>query len=191
MPGKGERRRQLLIEAAGQILEEDGFEAVRHRAVAERAGVPLGSTTYYFSSRDDLVVAALRGLITAEHEAASERVRSLPRRTMSPGRAAQFLLDVLLGPERAGDESLLAYYERYLQCGRVIGLRAELQKARAVTDQLLVEALERAGRTATTTDVRRLVAIADGTIISALVEGDGSARSAAQRSLTTELRSGR
>ena len=38
---KGLARRQLLAEAAGAILTEYGHEAVRHRAVAQEAGLPL------------------------------------------------------------------------------------------------------------------------------------------------------
>lgn len=187
MPGKGERRRQALVEAAGHVLAADGFEAVRHRAVAQRAGMPLGATTYYFSSRDDLVVAALRGLIAVEHKAAADRVGRLPQRALGPTRAARLVLDVLLGPGRAGDTVLLAYYERYLQCGRVDGLRAVWQEARGVTEQLLIQGLQRSGRTVTVAEVRRLVAVADGTILSALVEGDGSAWRAAERALAAEL----
>ena len=55
---KGERRRALLVGAAADLLRTGGFEAVRHRAVAEKAGLPLASTTYYFASLDDLVTAA-------------------------------------------------------------------------------------------------------------------------------------
>ena len=57
---KGERRRQALVEAASGLLAEGGFDAVRHRAVAERAGLPLASTTYYFDSLDELITAARR-----------------------------------------------------------------------------------------------------------------------------------
>ena len=55
---KGERRRAALVAAAADLLRTGGFEAVRHRAVAEKAGLPLASTTYYFASLDDLVTAA-------------------------------------------------------------------------------------------------------------------------------------
>ena len=41
--------------AAADLLVEGGFDAVRHRAVATRAGLPLASTTYYFESLDDLI----------------------------------------------------------------------------------------------------------------------------------------
>ena len=48
-----------MVAAAAGLLAEGGFDAVRHRAVAERAGLPLASTTYYFSSIDELVAAAI------------------------------------------------------------------------------------------------------------------------------------
>lgn len=56
---KGQRRKHALIVAAAELLLEGGFDAVRHRAVAERAEVPLAATTYYFSSIEDLIVAAV------------------------------------------------------------------------------------------------------------------------------------
>ena len=56
---KGERRRQELVTAAAELLRSGGFDAVRHRAVAERAGLPLASTTYYFGSLEELVTAAV------------------------------------------------------------------------------------------------------------------------------------
>ena len=37
-----------------------GAGAVTHRAVAARAGVPLSTTSYFFSSIDELVTEALR-----------------------------------------------------------------------------------------------------------------------------------
>ncbi len=55
---KGERRRQALVESAAELILEGGIDAVRHRAVANRAGLPLASTTYYFESLDELVVCA-------------------------------------------------------------------------------------------------------------------------------------
>ena len=55
---KGERRRDALTAAAAELLGSGGFDAVRHRAVAEKAGLPLASTTYYFASLDELVTAA-------------------------------------------------------------------------------------------------------------------------------------
>lgn len=50
-----EQRRQDILDAAMRIVVRDGVRAVRHRAVAAEAGVPLSATTYYFKDIDDLL----------------------------------------------------------------------------------------------------------------------------------------
>ena len=71
---KGERRRYALVSAAADLLCEGGFDAVRHRAVARRAGLPLASTTYYFSSLDDLIAKAVEHAGSREAEQLRSRV---------------------------------------------------------------------------------------------------------------------
>lgn len=51
-----ERRRQAILDAALRVIVRDGIRAVRHRAVAQEAGVPLSATTYYFKDIPDLIV---------------------------------------------------------------------------------------------------------------------------------------
>lgn len=55
-----QRRRAALLDAAAALASEVGAGAVTHRAVAARAGVPLSTTSYFFSSIDELVTEALR-----------------------------------------------------------------------------------------------------------------------------------
>ena len=74
---KGERRRYALVSAAADLLCEGGFDAVRHRAVARRAGLPLASTTYYFSSLDDLITNAVEYAGARETEQLRDRVAAL------------------------------------------------------------------------------------------------------------------
>lgn len=50
-----EQRRQAILDAAMRIIVRDGVRAVRHRAVATEAQVPLSATTYYFKDIDDLI----------------------------------------------------------------------------------------------------------------------------------------
>jgi DNA-binding transcriptional regulator YbjK len=57
-----ERRRQEIVAAAAELVTELGTAALSHRKVAARAGVPLGSTTQYFATLDDLRAAALEHL---------------------------------------------------------------------------------------------------------------------------------
>jgi AcrR family transcriptional regulator len=54
------KSRALLIEAAGQILEEEGYHAISARRVAERAGLKPQLVHYYFRTMDDLLIAAFR-----------------------------------------------------------------------------------------------------------------------------------
>lgn len=50
-----EQRRQAILDAAMRIIVRDGVRAVRHRAIAAEAGVPLSATTYYFKDINDLI----------------------------------------------------------------------------------------------------------------------------------------
>lgn len=57
---KREETRTKMLDAALAIIIEDGIRAVRHRAVAKKAGVSLGSTTYHFSSIEDIIISAFQ-----------------------------------------------------------------------------------------------------------------------------------
>lgn len=46
-----------MLEAAAQVLERDGYEATTTDAVAERAGVSIGTLYQYFPNKDALLVA--------------------------------------------------------------------------------------------------------------------------------------
>ena len=51
----GRRRRREILQAVLRLIARDGIRAVRHRAVAEEAGVPLAATTYYFTDLAQLL----------------------------------------------------------------------------------------------------------------------------------------
>jgi AcrR family transcriptional regulator len=53
-------RRRQLIEAASELLAERGSEGTRLSDVAERLGVATSLVSYYFPSRDDLILEATR-----------------------------------------------------------------------------------------------------------------------------------
>ncbi|MGB4136375.1 MAG: TetR family transcriptional regulator [Microbacterium sp.] len=55
-----EARRLAIVSAAAELIVEVGVDAITHRMVASRAAVPLGATTQYFDTLDDLRAAALR-----------------------------------------------------------------------------------------------------------------------------------
>jgi AcrR family transcriptional regulator len=55
---RGHERREAILRAALQIIARDGMRAVRHRAVAKEANVPLAATTYYFKDINELIYDA-------------------------------------------------------------------------------------------------------------------------------------
>ena len=58
--GKRERTRSRLIEAAGQMIAERGYEATTLEAVASSVGMTRGAIYGNFKNRDDLFVAVLQ-----------------------------------------------------------------------------------------------------------------------------------
>lgn len=52
-------RREVLLEAAVRVIARQGMRGLTHRSVEAEAGVPHGSTTYYFGTRQDLLTALM------------------------------------------------------------------------------------------------------------------------------------
>ncbi|UJW33967.1 TetR family transcriptional regulator [Saccharothrix sp. AJ9571] len=183
---KGERRRAALIEAASQLLAESGFDAIRHRAVAERAGLPLASTTYYFDSLEELVTAAV------EHHSRLELVQGRQCLEETGDRSlVDLVLELLLGPKRddreADAEAVLLRYERLVATGRRKYLRPLMRTLSAELDHLLLEIFARSGTPVDAAELERLVALVDGAVVNALIEIDPDPRAVAGRMLREAL----
>ncbi|WP_199177945.1 TetR/AcrR family transcriptional regulator [Mycobacterium hubeiense] len=178
---KGERRRYALVSAAAELLCEGGFDAVRHRAVARRAGLPLASTTYYFSSLDDLIAKAVEHIGAREAEQLHSRVATLSRRRRGAESTADVLVDLLVGdtPEERGSEQLISRYERYIACARQPKLRDVQRRILQQRTDAVVAVVERSGRSVRAELVTALVCAVDGAVVAALAdEGDGPRASA-------------
>ena len=182
---KGERRRQALVEAAAVLLVERGFDAVRHRAVAERAGLPLASTTYYFDSLDDLVAAAVEHHGRAELVRGAAMLAALPTEPRGVDSVVDLVLDQLLGPP-AGDrdaELVLLRYERLVATFRRPYLRPLMHTLGGELRGLLIEVFIRSGMDIDRRRVEQVIAIVDGAVVNALIEIDPDPRAVAGRML--------
>lgn len=72
---------ETIVEAAARILETRGLAGFNTNAVAERAGVSVGSLYQYFPNKEALVAAVSareRGLLAAEIAAANRPVAGVP-----------------------------------------------------------------------------------------------------------------
>jgi AcrR family transcriptional regulator len=57
---RGETSRAAIFGAALELFQERGYEATTMRAIAERAGVSLGSSYHYFATKEHLVLEFYR-----------------------------------------------------------------------------------------------------------------------------------
>src|SRR5690349_16825303 len=185
---KGERRRAALVEAAAALLVEGGFDAVRHRAVAERAGLPLASTTYYFESLDELVTAAVEHHGRGELERVKRCLDELATRERDPDTLVELVLELLLGPPSDRDaESVLGRYERLVATGRRPYLRPLSRSLGAELRDLLKEIFIRSGADVDDRRVEQLISIVDGAVLNALIEINPDPRGSARRMLREAL----
>ncbi|QIZ35094.1 TetR/AcrR family transcriptional regulator [Saccharopolyspora sp. ASAGF58] len=186
---KGARRRQALVVAAAQLLAEGGFDVVRHRAVAERAGLPLASTTYYFSSLDDLITAAVEYESRQELATGRARLDELAEHPRSTEAVIELLLDLLLGTgsRDGGAEPVLLRYERLVGSPRRPYLAPLMRELSAELHQLLAEIFARSGMEVSRERLLELIALVDGAVVNALIESDPDPRAAARRMLRAQL----
>jgi DNA-binding transcriptional regulator YbjK len=186
---KGERRRQTLVEAAAQLLAEGGFDAIRHRAVAERAGLPLASTTYYFDSLDELITAA------AEYQGRSELGRGRKQladvEEPDPGfdKLVELVLDQLLGiePESGDAEAVLLRYERLVATGRRPYLKPVMRAMAVELQSLMSDIFARCGMPLSQERIEQVIALVDGAVVNALLEIHSDPRDTARRMLRATL----
>ncbi|HSI80852.1 MAG TPA: TetR family transcriptional regulator [Solirubrobacterales bacterium] len=174
VPAQAERqragRRGEILAATVRIIGSRGLGAVTHRAVAREAGVPLAATTYYFSSKDELLREALRLLAEDEIVRIGERTAELGDDLGSPDRAAAALAQVLLG-DGAVAQALLAKFELYLEAARDPALRATASHWRGAFIALAESALQTVGAPQPERRAQLLVAAIDGALVHELASG--------------------
>ncbi|TNC26097.1 TetR/AcrR family transcriptional regulator [Amycolatopsis alkalitolerans] len=183
---KGERRRAALVEAAAELLVEGGFDAIRHRAVAERAGLPLASTTYYFDTLEDLVTAAVDHSGRYELARGREQLAKISTEPRAMDTVIELALDQLLGEDSTFD-AVLARYERLVTTGRRPYLRPVVRALQDEFHVLLKEIFARSGKPIDDERVHQLVALVDGAVVNALIEADPDPRAAAHAMLRDAL----
>ncbi|MBS1843140.1 MAG: TetR family transcriptional regulator [Actinobacteria bacterium] len=102
-------RPQRIVDAAKRLIARDGVNALTHRAIAEEADVPLGSTTYYFRSLDDIIVAALEQAIQED----SEKLTRWAEAVNASGDLARAITDRIM-EDSSDRERELIWYRLYL-----------------------------------------------------------------------------
>jgi DNA-binding transcriptional regulator YbjK len=170
---RGELRRRTILDATLRILRAQGPHGVTHRAVAAEADVPLAATTYYFSSKDEMIGEALDILVADEIDRLAARARDLGDEIRSPRAAAAAVAEVLF-PDADAVGGLLAKLELYLEAARRPGLQETAAHWHGAFIELARSTLELAGVQDPQRLAPLLVASADGILMHALSEGVSS-----------------
>lgn len=113
---RNDDRRRLLADAAISVLASEGARGLTHRAVDRTAGVPVGTASNYFASRDALIA----GLMTRIGERLGPTNDDLDTRAaqpVGPALFADYLRDIVrrLAAEH---EVTLALFELRLESTR-------------------------------------------------------------------------
>jgi TetR/AcrR family transcriptional repressor of bet genes len=91
-----ETRRAALIQATLDCIAEGGPQAATVRAIAVKAGVTPGLIRHYFDTKEDLVAAAHKTLMTTLTEASAARLDHLPADPLA--RLAGFIANAVAPP---------------------------------------------------------------------------------------------
>ena len=97
------RTRAKVLAATIDLIYELGLGGITHRKIAERAGVPLGTTTYHFESLTQLIELAIRQELNAD----SKRRKDVLQRSVAGADIVTWLLELML-PQGSDQPHILA-----------------------------------------------------------------------------------
>lgn len=166
-------RRRALLEAALLVIGQEGIDATTHRRVADVAKVPLGSTTYYFTSREDMLVQALEYFARGEIAALEKTFGDIPVTEWGPEGAASLVdrLTAFLEPQLGEARwRTLAQYTLFQEAARRPELRPVVQEWNAAWWEILAKVLSAAGRPHEQIHVQMMLAMFDGLLLAGTAE---------------------
>lgn len=128
--------RAAILEAAAHIIAGGGLAAFNTNAVAERAGVSIGSLYQYFPNKDALMLALIVSRQARQVETITQAIKGLPA---DAGLVEVVRIVVRAGMQHHRDDALLAsaidHEEARLPAGDIVA--AALHEAGALVARLL------------------------------------------------------
>ena len=129
-----------VVEAAVDLVGTKGLRALTHARVDERAGLPKGTTSNYFRSRQALLSGVVDGIV--DHELPSVGVAFSPSTPDELVGALCALFEYLITVDRTVTTARLVLF---MEASHNEALREALSRGRAAMEALGVVALARLG----------------------------------------------
>ena len=161
-----EHREGRLLDAAIDVLGTQGMRQLTHRAVDAAAGLPIGSTSNRFRTRESLLVGVLRRIL--ERETAMWMTLAVDIRTPTVEAVAVAIGRLLT--ELTGSGRLLSQARRtvFVEATNQPALRAEITDLQNEIGTWMAPLLEELGSLEPSRDVHHLLALMDGLVINQL-----------------------
>ncbi|MDJ0786462.1 MAG: TetR family transcriptional regulator [Myxococcota bacterium] len=164
------RRMELILDAAVRIIAREGLGELTHRAVAQEAGIPEGSMTFYFRQRADLVRAAFKHLAARQLQSLEE----VSKKVVSSDLAEIVDPLVTMVEEELGDAlSKIAEVELILAVARDPELQAHYASYRESVAAYQADLARRLGSPKPARDGRIVHLFLQGYSLDALSDPDG------------------
>ncbi|TWF79893.1 TetR family transcriptional regulator [Pseudonocardia hierapolitana] len=161
-------RRTEILDGALHVLAERGMRGLTHRAVDAAAGIPPGSTSYYFRSRSALVAGCVERLLELDFAVEGRVVSTVERE----GRGlVEALVDAAIALVTTQRYRTVARYELNLAALRDPQLKEALLRAGDTVRAFAADVLRGHGATDADRSAEEITATLDGLMFTALVRG--------------------
>ncbi len=168
----GGARRLLLLQTTLRLIADRGIDAVSHRSVAEAADVPLGSTTYWFTSRQDMLRQALEHFARLEIENLREHLDGVLGKRLSRHRLEDEFIQLLVPQLGEARWRTVAQYALLQEAARQPELEEVCREWSEAWERALTEVFESIGASEPRLEARIFLAMLDGLLLGQLAAPD-------------------
>jgi DNA-binding transcriptional regulator YbjK len=154
------------------LIADQGIDAVSHRSVADAAGVPLGSTTYWFSSRQDMLRQALEHFARMEIETLREHLAGVLGKRLSRQRLVDEFADLLVPQLGEARWRTVAQYALMQEAARQPELQEVCREWTQAWQEALSEMFTSLGARSPMLEARMFLAMLDGLLLEQLAAPD-------------------
>jgi AcrR family transcriptional regulator len=127
--GTADQRREQMLRAALEVIDERGYPETRIADVAERAGTSPALVIYYFKTKNQLLTEAIRFSEDRWYETGTSRIASI---ATAAGRLEELVaMTCLPEADPEPNESALVWLDLWAQAGRhpeVAGVRQKFDE---------------------------------------------------------------